>query len=70
MIRHAWICLLAGTIAGCAAAVQNENLSPGEVQFEKDKSYCEAYTEFPVVTHPNYIKCMKDRGWDLPEPES
>ncbi len=52
-------------ISGCAPLENRESLSPNEIQFEKDRSYCEAYAEFPVTTHPNYIKCMKDRGWEL-----
>jgi hypothetical protein len=47
----------------CSTTPSKEILSEEEVKYEKDKSYCEAYTEYPVTTHPNYIRCMKERGW-------
>lgn len=59
--------VLLTVLLGCSTTSSNEDLSPSEIKFEKDSSFCDAYTEYSVITHPNYIKCMKDRGWNLQE---
>jgi len=64
MINIIWVLLLLIIFFGCSTTPSKEILSEKEIKYENDKSYCEAYTEYPVTTHPNYIKCMKDRGWN------
>lgn len=59
--------VLLTVLMGCSTTPSSEDVSPSEIKFEKDSSFCDAYTESSVITHPNYIKCMKDQGWNLQE---
>ena len=54
-------------LIGCQTISPQKELTPEEIKFEKDHNYCDALTENSVVTHPNYIRCMNERGWNLPE---
>ncbi len=67
MIKIASVLFLFMVFCGCGTTPQNESLTANEIKFENDHAYCDAYAEFPVTTHPIYIKCMKDRGWNLQE---
>ena len=67
MIRISMILFQILILLGCGTTPSKESSTADEKKFENDKSYCDAYAEFPVTTHPVYIKCMKDRGWNLQE---
>ncbi len=67
MGKFALVLLQILVLCACNTPPAKENLTASEIKYENDAAYCDAYAEFPVTTHPVYIKCMEDRGWNLQE---